>query len=86
MSTADELRSLLSHHLSSTDDPDQSITREHHLVDHLVEKLRDWEVGDLTHEELLAAFAAHSSDLPRFDFEAWLEENYDDPSDEYEID
>ena len=73
---ADDLRSLLSHHLSQTEDTPTSITREHHLVDALVEAVRDWEVGDMDYSDLKSLFGTYSDELPRFDFEAWFDAAY----------
>lgn len=71
-----QLKDLLSYELTGEPYDSSSVHREKFLVDHLTEKVGDWEVGDLSFDELQAAFGQH--DLGQFDFLLWMQSKADE--------
>ncbi len=66
-----ELRDLLSQVLLESSYDPSSLHREKFLIDHLVEKLEEWETGDITRADLDQTFARHLGDT--FDLGAFMD-------------
>lgn len=70
-----ELKDLLSHHmLEHPYDPDSTL-RENFVIDHLVEEVLNYEVGDNSYQELKAIF--RQQDTGTFDFDKWMQSKVD---------
>ena len=66
----------LSQALLSTPYVPSSTQRETFLIDHLVESVEDFEIGEMTYDELKSTFA--SQELASFDFDSWFQRQVDD--------
>ncbi len=71
-----ELKDLLSHHLLDSPYDPESRHREKFLIDHLAFLVRQWEVGDISLEELVASF--RSEPLGNFDILSWIQSKTDE--------
>lgn len=78
MQPTEELKSLLSHHLSQTPYNPDDTSESRWLVDHLVEQVIDWEIGTTNTNKLRAIFSTHKSALGSFDILEWLQSKHEE--------
>lgn len=65
-----DLESTLAHQMLSSSYDRKSTHPERFLIDHLVEQVQAWGVGEVSIEELRATFLEH--DIGNFDIDQWI--------------